>query len=91
MTTVTEVVAVTDGTASSVDASGIGKTSLITVEKSFKGGISSKKCLTGIKIENSLGTAGTAHSANTFLVGQTVGGSGTGGWWIATSNFSVSD
>jgi hypothetical protein len=43
------------------------------------------------KNENSLGTAGTAHSANAFLVGQTVGGSGTGGWWIATSNFSVSD
>jgi hypothetical protein len=42
MTTVTEVVAVTDGTASSVDASGIGKTSLITVATIFKGGISSR-------------------------------------------------
>lgn len=67
MATVTKVVAVTDGTASAVDASGIGKTSLI------------------------IGTAGAAHSANAFLVGQTVGGSGTGGWWITTSNFGISD
>lgn len=90
MTTVTEVVAVTDGTASAVDASGIGKTSLITVAKNFQEELVQEMFYWN-ENENSLGTARAAHSANTFLVGQTVGGSGTGGWWIATSNFSISD
>ncbi len=90
MATVTKVVAVTDGTASAVDASGIGKTSLITVVKMLQEELVQEMFYWN-KNESLLGTAGAAHSANAFLVGQTVGGSGTGGWWITTSNFSISD